>query len=39
MPGATRLLFGISAVMQHYWYVGLLGGIGGFVAYKVLQQD
>ena len=34
MPGATRMLFGISAVMQHYWYVGLIGGIGGFVAYK-----
>jgi type IV pilus assembly protein PilC len=34
MPAATRMLFGISAVMQHYWYVGLIGGIGAFTAYK-----
>lgn len=34
MPGATRMLFGISGFCQHYWYVGLLGGIGAVLAYK-----
>lgn len=34
MPAATRMLFGISGFCQHYWYVGLFGGIGAFLAYK-----
>lgn len=38
MPGATRMLFGISDVMQHYWWAGLLGGIGLFVGYKYYSK-
>ena len=34
MPVATKLLFGMSAVMQHYWYVILIVAVGGFFAYK-----
>jgi type IV pilus assembly protein PilC len=34
MPVATRALFGISAVMRGYWYVGLIGAVGGVIAYR-----
>jgi len=34
MPVATRALFGISAVMQGYWYVGVIGVVGGVIAYR-----
>ena len=34
MPAATRLLFGLSAFTQRYWYIGLALGIGGFIFYK-----
>ncbi len=34
MPVATRALFGISTVMRGYWYVGLIAGVGGVIAYR-----
>ena len=34
LPMATKMLFGISAVMRGYWYVGVIGIIGGTIAYK-----
>lgn len=34
LPIATRALFGISTFMQHYWYVGAIGAVAGFFAYR-----
>ncbi|OFX16847.1 MAG: hypothetical protein A2Z18_09935 [Armatimonadetes bacterium RBG_16_58_9] len=34
MPIATKVLFGISSVMQHHWYMLPIVGVGGYVAYK-----
>lgn len=34
MPIATRILFGISAVMQHYWYMLPIGVAGFYFAYR-----
>lgn len=34
MPAATRLLFGISAFAQQFWWLGLSLGIGGFFFYR-----
>lgn len=34
MPVATKMLFGISMVMQRFWYLGLVGAIALVIAYR-----
>ena len=34
MPGPTRFLFAVSAIAQHYWWLGMIMGVGGFFFYK-----
>lgn len=34
MPGATRFLFGISTVVQHYWYMLPIGVAGFYFGYR-----
>lgn len=38
LPIATRALFGISTVMRDYWYIGLIGAVGGFLAYRTYTK-
>ncbi len=38
LPPTTKLLFGISAAAQHYWWLGLLMGVGGFFAFKAYKK-
>jgi len=38
MPLTTRSLFMISAFMQNYWYIGLIGSIGAFFAYRAYSK-
>lgn len=34
MPPQTKFMFALSAVMQQYWYIGVILIVGGFIAYK-----
>lgn len=34
MPLTTRLLFDMSSIMQQFWYVGVIGAVGGVIGYK-----
>ena len=34
MPGATKFLFALSGFAQHYWYIGLGAGFGGYMFYR-----
>ncbi len=34
MPGATKMLFAMSTAMQKFWYMGVVAGIGGWLAYR-----
>lgn len=38
LPPTTKLLFGISAAAQHYWWLGILMGVGGFFAFKAYKK-
>lgn len=34
MPMATKMLFDMSTLMQKFWYIGLVGGVGGYFALR-----
>jgi type IV pilus assembly protein PilC len=38
LPPTTRFLLGFSSFAGHFWYLFILGGIGAFIAYKVIAR-
>jgi type IV pilus assembly protein PilC len=38
MPTATKMLFGASSLMRDYWYVLVLGAVGGTIAYRMYAK-
>jgi type IV pilus assembly protein PilC len=38
LPPTTRFLLGFSSFAGHFWYLFVLGGIGVFIAYKMIAR-